>query len=129
MPGRAVLDWDAFMTPASELAGVAIRGVSGKWPSYARLVRAVVDAVSPVGVVLLGVCTPSELSDWPSGRWLLLDCSDDERRRRLADRYDPHETADALGDAAAYRALGLPTLDTTSLDPTEVARALAARLR
>jgi hypothetical protein len=120
---RPVIDWDDFMDPASDLAGVDIRNAPDTWPSYRRLIRSVVDASGP-DAVLLGVCTPAELDGWPIERWLLLDCDDDERRRRLEAR--PHAIKDALVDAAAYRQLGLETIDSTGLAPTVVADALAA---
>ena len=129
LPGRVVLDWDAFMGPAGELAGAPIRNTSQTWESYGRLVRLIVGALVPLDVVLLGVRTPVELGDWPDGRWVLLDCSDEERRRRLAGRDDPSEVADAVDDAAAYRSWEMPILDTTGLDPTKAARALADLLR
>ena len=129
LPGRVVIDWDAFLGPAGELAGAPIRTTPRTWESYGRLVRSIVETLVPPDVVLLGVRTPVELGDWPEGRWVLLDCSDEERRRRLAGRRDPSEVADAVADAAAYRSLEMPVLDTTGLDPTEVARALADRVR
>ena len=92
------------------------------WRTYGLLVRAVVDQIVPTNLVLLGVCTPDELSDWPPGKWLLLDCSDDECRARLAPREDTRQIKDALEDAANYRGLGLPTLDGTSVTPRQVAR-------
>ncbi len=113
------------MDPASDLAGVDIRNAPDMWPSYRRLIRSVVDAAGP-DVVLLGVCTPDELDGWPIERWLLLDCDDDERTRRLEAR--PHAIKDALVDAAAYRRLGLETIDSTGLPPTVVADALAATI-
>lgn len=43
---------------------------------------------------------------------MLLDCSDDERRARLANRLGEAEIADALRDARQYRSLGLAAVDT-----------------
>jgi energy-coupling factor transporter ATP-binding protein EcfA2 len=128
LPGRVVLDWDAFMDPAGELAGVPIRTTPDRWQGYADLVGSVVEAVGSVDLVLLSVCTPAELADWANGSWALLDCADDERRRRLGER-DPGEVTAALSDAAAYRELGLATVDTTGLDPAAAAAALVILLR
>jgi hypothetical protein len=128
LPGRVVLDWDAFMVPAGELAGAPIPQTPQTWEPYGRLVRAVGEAIHPADMVLLGVCTPDELTDWPAGPWMLLDCSDPVRRQRLDVREDPDETEDALVDARNYRALGLPTIDTTNLAPGEVARAVASMI-
>jgi diadenosine tetraphosphate (Ap4A) HIT family hydrolase len=124
LPGWAVLDWDAFMDPAETLAGVDIRQAPQTWSGYERLVRTIVDQIR-VNTVILGVSTPHQLRDWPHGDWLLLDCADDNRRIRLAPRRNPAETEQAITDAASYRSLGLPVLDTTDLEPREVATAIA----
>lgn len=126
LPDRLVLDWDALMEPAGTLAGSPVRTTPATWPAYGELVRAVVEQALPPGVVLLGVVTPQEVVGWPRGRWLLLDCDDATRRSRLADRDDRRETAEALEDAAAYRRLGLASVDTTGLAPDDVARRVAA---
>jgi hypothetical protein len=47
------------------------------------------------------VCPPQQLSDWPNGEWLLLDCADDERRTRLAPRRNPTQMEEAVADAAS----------------------------
>ena len=86
------------------------------------MVRLIVDQVWPINIVLLGVCTPQQLSDWPNGEWLLLDCADNERRTRLAPRGNPAETEEALADAAFDRSLGLPVLDSTDLEPARSPR-------
>jgi hypothetical protein len=75
--------------------------------------------------VLFTVCTPDELPGWPIDAWLLLDCTDQERRRRLAQQARPTLPDDAFRDALEYRALGLRTIDTTALAPEEAARSIA----
>jgi hypothetical protein len=125
LPGHVVLDWDAFMVPASALADRDIRADPGYWAAYRQLVRTVVDQVADLPVVLLGVCTPDELAGWPSGTWLLLDCADQERRRRLAAASRPEIADRAIADAREARALGLPVTDTTGRTPGEVAADLA----
>jgi hypothetical protein len=77
------------------------------------MVRAVLDAVAPVPAVLLSVCTPAEPEGWPIGGWDLLDCTDEERRRRLDGRAEAASVAAAIRDAHEYRSLGLPVTDTT----------------
>ena len=113
------------MGPVQALTGVAVRQAPQAWAGYERLVRTIVDQVLPVNIVLLGVCTPQQLRDWPKGEWLLLDCADDERRTRLAPRGNPAETEEAVADGALYRSLGLPMLDSTDLEPRELAKAIA----
>jgi hypothetical protein len=125
LPGHVVLDWDAFMEPAAALAGRDIRQQPATWPAYRQLIHAVVEVVACLPVVLLGVCTPDELRDWPIAAWVLLDCADEERERRLGPGYDRERLADALADARRYRALGLPVIDATSQTTADVAAALA----
>jgi hypothetical protein len=43
----------------------------------------------------------------------------------LAPRANPAETEEAVADAAFYRSLGLPVLDSTDLEPRDVAKAIA----
>jgi aminoglycoside 6'-N-acetyltransferase len=75
-------------------------------------------------VVLLGGCTPGELPGWPIDAWLLLDCTDQERRRRLGPGR-PERLTEAIQDAAEYRSLCLPVIDTSGQPPAEAAAALA----
>jgi hypothetical protein len=75
-----VLDWDAFIGPAAALAGREIPGNPETWPAYRELVHAVIGSIAHLPVVLLGVCTPDELKDWPVDAWVLLDCTEQERR-------------------------------------------------
>jgi hypothetical protein len=83
LPGHVVLDWDALMDPAAALAGREISRNPDTWPAYRQLVRAVLDTMKHVPVVLLGVCTPTELAGWPIDGWAMLDSTDEERWRRL----------------------------------------------
>jgi shikimate kinase len=64
LSAQIVLDWDAFMASASALARREIRQSPSTWSAYRQLVRAVLDSVRHLPVVLLGVCTPAELSGW-----------------------------------------------------------------
>jgi hypothetical protein len=125
LPGHSIVDWDVLMDPAAALAGRPIRHSPSTWPAYRDLVRAVIGLLAPRPVVLLGVCTPSELRDWPISAWVLLDCADQERRRRLDSEGRPDDIDSAITDARQYRALGLPVIDTTSRTPAQVAAAIA----
>jgi hypothetical protein len=124
LPGSVVLDWDAFMGPAEALAGVAIPQAPQTWANYESLVRTIVEQICPINIILLGVCTPRQLRRWPDGGWLVLDCADVERRTRLARRGHSGATTGAVADAAVYRSLGLPIVDSTGLEPREVAEAM-----
>ena len=125
LPGWVVLDWDALMDPASALAGCGIMEHPETWPAYRQLVRVVLDALTAVPVVLLGVCTPDELPGWPIDAWILLDCADAERERRLLARADGASVSEAMADALEYRSLGLPAIDTSGRTPEDVAGDLA----
>jgi len=129
LPEHAVLDWDAFMVPAAALAGRQISHSPATWPAYRLLVRAVLDSVRHLPVVLLGVGTPAELTGWPIDAWAVLDCTDQERRRRLAHRGAAESIPGAIQDAREYRSLGLPVIDTTGLTPEQAAAELAAFAR
>lgn len=117
------------MPAASELAARNVRRSPGTWPSYRRLVRAVADTIYPAPLVGLGVCTSDELEGWPIDAWILLDCSDKERRRRLAATADATEVNAVLADAARYRSLGLPVVDSTDRSPQSIASDLAQLIR
>jgi cytidylate kinase len=125
LPAHVMLDWDAFMDPSAALAGREIRQSPDTWAAYRQLVRAVLDTMKHLPVVLLGVCTPTELAGWPIDAWVVLDCTDQERRGRLGQRSAPDDVEDAVRDASEYRALGLPALDTTGQPPDKVAADLA----
>jgi hypothetical protein len=49
----------------------------------------------PPPVVLLGVCTPTELAGWPIDAWVVLDCTDQERRQRLRQRSETDDVQEA----------------------------------
>jgi len=120
-----VLDWDCFMDAAAALAGRDIRQHPETWSAYRQLVRTVLSGVAPLPVVLFTVCTPDELPGWPIDAWLLVDCTDQERRRRLSQQALPQWPDEALRDAQQYRALGLPTIETTDRAPQDAARSIA----
>jgi len=125
LPGHVVLDWDAFMEPAGALAGRDIRLNPETWPAYRELMCRIAASVATVPVVLLSVATPDELDGLPIRAWVLLDCSDEQRRLRLhADGRD-RDSDSAVSDAQHYRSLGLPVIDTTARMPALVAADLA----
>ena len=113
------------MPPAATLAGREIRQNPDTWPAYRDLIRAVITSMAHLPVVLLSVCTPEELHDWPIDSWVLLDCADRERRERLARSARADELQAAIADARAYRSLGLRLIDTTGRTPQQVAADIA----
>jgi hypothetical protein len=126
LAGHLVVDWDFLMEPAGQLIGRSIRTDRSAWPFYDALVRAVLEQVNDVPVVLLGVRTPDELQGWPIGAWILLDCSDDVRVTRLGERLGASDIAEAIEDGQSYRKLGLPVIDSTSRTIDEVAEDLTS---
>jgi hypothetical protein len=129
LPTHVVLDWDAFMMPAAALAGREITEHRETWSAYRQLVGAVVATIAHLPVVLLTVCTPAELPRWPIDAWVLLDCSDKERRERLGQQARLVRLAEGTHDAEEYRSLGLPVVDTSGRTPAEVAADLAQFVR
>jgi hypothetical protein len=129
LPDHVVLDWDVFMAPASALAGREVTQHPDTWPAYRQLVRIAVEAMAHLPVVLLGGCTPDELRGWPIDDWVVLDCSDQERRRRLGPQADPGRLLEAVRDAEQDRSLALPVMDTTGRTPADVAAGLARFVR
>lgn len=125
--GVLVLDWDGLQDAAGALAGTQIPVSERTWEPYRRLMRAVIDQVGALTTVLFGVCTPDELGGWPIHSWLLLDCSDDERRRRLEQR-GRGGVDEAIADAAVYRQLGLARIDTTGRSIQDVGADILAWL-
>jgi len=82
--------------------------------------------LAPNPVLLLGVCTPAQLAEWPISGWTVLDVDDGERAVRLRRRGEPdHVIHEANSDAAEYRALGLRTIDVTALTLEGTASAIA----
>ena len=95
------------------------------WPAYRELVQRVAASVASVPVVLFGVATPDELAGLQIRAWVLLDCSDEERRRRLHADGRGRDTIGAISDAEHYRSLGLAVIDTTARTPALIAADLA----
>ncbi len=81
-------------------------------------------------MVVLGVCTPDQLEGWPIEQWILLDCSDDERRRRLLGRDESVDmVGEAITDAQEYRRLSMPVVHSSRKSVDEVAELLAVSVR
>jgi broad-specificity NMP kinase len=102
-----------------------------QWPAYNRIWVRIVSMMTRarVPVVLSAPVTPSEWDTavaevglaW-STRFILLDCEDSVRSRRLEERrWSAERISDAIGDAAELRDLGLPVLDSTAASVADVA--------
>jgi chloramphenicol 3-O-phosphotransferase len=122
------IDW--LLPAASALARTDIRTTSRAWPPYNRLWLDVLRGVVRNGgtPVLFSPLDPRDLApddmpSWCGGvRWLLLDCSDEVRIRRLNARGETAAVqAEALADAAFLRSAISACVDTGVHSPAEVA--------
>jgi hypothetical protein len=130
------IDW--LLAPGSALAGLDIRTTAAAWPAYNSLWLEVLHGLIRNGAtpVLFAPLDPRDLPagtvpSWCGGvRWLLLDCSDKERIRRLAARGDQAGVqAEALADATFLRSAIPDQVDTEGLSPAEVAARVLTWLR
>lgn len=106
-PGLVVMDMDELLDHEGRLLGIKIADPSAAphWPAYNALWLRITELVRRSGsrMLLLSPIVPSQL---PEGRWLHLDCPDDVRRKRLADRgWSADQIAAAIADAAEIRKL------------------------
>jgi hypothetical protein len=127
------LDVDWLVDSASALVGKDVHFSSETWPAYNALWLDVMHSIlrNRANAVLFAPFTPDDLAKlpaWCAGiRWLLLDCPDDVRGQRLAERsWNEDQIRDAIDDAAELRnVLGEDALDTSRLKSAEVAEAIA----
>lgn len=121
-----VFDLDWLHESAGELARTPIYSDASTWPAYNKLWFAVLAAVAKNSKkpVLFCPLDKADLDDsFPAVKWLLLDCDDAERRRRLAKRgWDEMRVLEALEDARDLREQISTRVDTVASDPVEVAR-------
>jgi hypothetical protein len=134
-----IADMDEILEDGA-LLGVPVASERGAphWPAYNRLWVRIISMMTRAGhpVLLSAPVTPSEWATavadvgtvLPTG-FLLLDCEDDVRTARLAERgWSPGRISDAVADAAALRQFGLPVLDSSSRPVAGVAAELCALL-
>lgn len=126
------IDW--LIESASELTGQDIHFAESTWPSYRRLWLDTLHAISKNhrSHVLFTTWAPTDLGGivppWCSEiRWLLLDCSDAIRRKRLEGRdgWTASRIQEALADASQLRSeITDYVVDTGSSTPGTTARAI-----
>jgi gluconate kinase len=134
LPHCFVLDCDWLLPSLIELSGRNLRDDSTTWPALGDvwLTLAWTNARAGRPTVLLSPAAPAEIEGLSMRRqvgevhWLLLDCSDDELRRRLTQRGEPELASESIADAASLRSLGLKTVRTDESSPEETADAVAA---
>ena len=131
----AVFDVDWLIDPL----GHAAKDGQVDWPSFRDTWLHVAHGVAQNGLptLLLGPFIPEHLDGLPGREWvgeihyLVLDCPDDERVRRIEAR--PRWRArdvDAQTEFGRWLRKNLaPVIDTSALSPSEVAEAVAAWVR
>jgi len=131
--GRFVVaDMDEILTDGN-LMGAVIAGPGGEpaWPAYNELWARVTMLIRRSGTPAVLLC-PVEPAQWPGEGtvvWTHLDCSDPERRRRLAERHWDREAVDgAVADARSLRSVVVDRIVTDGLRPAEVAARVANRV-
>ncbi|MFB4268635.1 AAA family ATPase [Nonomuraea sp. GTA35] len=112
--GLVVMDMDELLEEGA-LIGVPIAEPEAApiWPAYDRMWRRIVTMVRRAGHPVLLMCPIPDAIEVPAFvrwdgpvHWALLDCPDDERKRRLQKRGAPQRWIDdALADAAEGRDL------------------------
>lgn len=130
----AAFDIDWLIEPVAALAGRDIHTDPTTWPPYNRLWFEVLHTAykngqTPVWFAPLdpGDVDKAGLPAWcDRTEWLLLDCDDAVRRRRLQQRdgWDERRINEAVEDGAALRAGIERIVDTASLSPIETAQAV-----
>ena len=122
-------DMDSLLDVASSLAGKDIPTNPDTWPTYNAMWFEMLHVVRMTGrvPVLFSPISPHDVDrmkkpDWCARiRWLLLDCDDDIRRDRLAERdnWTSPMIDGALKDAGQLRAAVKEIVDTGALSPNE----------
>jgi hypothetical protein len=132
LTGRATtfdVDW------LLDAAGGLSRGEPIDWPSFRAAWLAVAHGVAQTGMptVLLGPFMPEQLDELPSRQWigdihwLVLDCSDDTRRRRIEQRpiWRARDVDEQTKFGQWLRANIDDRIDTEDLRPEQTADAVA----
>ena len=126
--GLVVMDIDELLEDGN-LLGVPIARPAAEpnWPGYDRLWRRITAMTRRSGHPVLFLCpnTPDEVPE--ASAWLLLDCPDDVRVRRLRARgWDAERIDEALADAADYRARISEVVRTDQQEPEPTATEVLA---
>lgn len=127
-----IFDIDWLAQAAGELAGKSIYFDPTVGKPYLKLWFEVLDSVAKNGKTPI-FFVPIDKSDAAhalgevqaaSVQWLLLDCPDEEREKRLRRREDwvEERIREALDDGRLLRQEGIPRIDTGDKTPLEVAR-------
>ncbi|MFE7192284.1 hypothetical protein [Kitasatospora sp. NPDC057541] len=131
------VDFDELPEPDGRLLGIGITSPSASpvWPAYNRLWVKIANMMLRAGGPVLILCplTPGEWAsaaadvvDPPRTSWAHLDCTDADRRARLAARgWGPDRVEDAIKDAEELRCAVDRQFTTTGRSPAEVASAVA----
>ena len=122
-----IFDMDNLLEPASTLTRTDIRTDTQRWPAYRKLWLEFLKQVAQNRrlPVLFGPLDKSDLSGLCDGlelHYLLLDCSDNIRQRRLQQReWTEAQITEALEDAKLLRSEIDLQFDTGSSSPEQIA--------
>lgn len=136
LAGEAVVfDGDWLIDPLARHPGTA----EVDWPTLRDLWLHVAHGVAQNGLptVLLAPFLPAQLDELPGRRWIgslqvvVLDCADDERRRRLEARpaWRAHDIDEQITFGRRLRRRPGPIVDTTTGTPIEAAARIARCVR
>lgn len=122
-----LFDIDSIINEASELARRDIHFTKETWVPFRKIwiniLRSVVRSGStPVFFSASDAEDFEGISEGLNLRWIVLDCKDDKRIERLSNRgYTKEQLEDVLNDAAKVRQDFDLIIDTSELNPKEVA--------
>ncbi|MBO6564390.1 MAG: hypothetical protein JJ956_06585 [Pseudomonadales bacterium] len=126
-----VLDIDWLIDSSSELSEKNLYTDSSAWPAYGRMWFDVLRSICRNSIQPLFFCpnSPSDIEEFGKPtwcteiHWLLLDCSDAVRSKRLSERQDwgAERRREALADAAELRQSVSRIVDTSDITSSEVA--------
>lgn len=133
LPGVVVAETDELLEDG-HLLGVLIADDSAEpsWPAYRRMWKRILDLPLRAGVPVLFLTSalPDEIGAPEPARWVLLDCADEERVRRLRERgWDEAQIDAAVGDAGRARTQIADVIPTDTASHAETAAAIAAWVR
>ncbi|MGR5503754.1 AAA family ATPase [Vibrio sp. DNB22_10_4] len=123
------LDIDLIADSASKLAKSSIYTDPSTWEPYGRIWFDLLKSLAQNGKSPVWFCpnTPQDLQSQDTSffsaiEWLLLDCDDETRVKRLSVRnWNESKINESLADAQELRELNLATINTTDLTPVSVA--------
>lgn len=125
-----LFDIDSIIVEASTLAGTDIHFEEDTWIPFRKIWISILKSVSKCGKVpvLFAVSDKKDfdsISDGIDLGWILLDCQDETRLKRIAERdYTKEQVKEVVEDANKMRKESNLIIDTTNLNIEEVSEKL-----